>query len=268
MYPPHVRRDAVSLLDGGLSYSEVSKRLGISRYTLRTWNRQRALVDKYRDHGSCARCEPIPRWPEPHPDYAYLLGLYLGDGCISTTGDPAKQVWSLRIFCADAWPGLTEECVRAFRSLRPSHSVHVVDRAGCKEVCARWKHWPCLFPQHGAGPKHGRPIRLEDWQRKIVEKYPRDFARGLFHSDGCRVNNRVRRKVLGEWIHYEYPRYFFSNTSADIHGLLCEALDLIGVEWRLRWKKAKKDTHRDAGILSVAKRDSVALLDTFIGPKS
>src|SRR5690606_795016 len=136
MYPPHVRRDAVSLLDGGLSYSEVSKRLGISRYTLRTWNRQRALVDKYRDHGSCARCEPIPRWPEPHPDYAYLLGLYLGDGCISTTGDPAKQVWSLRIFCADAWPGLTEECVRAFRSLRPSHSVHVVDRAGCKEVCA------------------------------------------------------------------------------------------------------------------------------------
>jgi len=29
---------------------------------------------------------------------------------------------------------------------------------------------------------------LTDWQREIVERHPADFLRGLFHSDGCRVN--------------------------------------------------------------------------------
>jgi hypothetical protein len=33
-----------------------------------------------------------PALPEPRADYAYLLGLYLGDGCISVGGNPAKEV--------------------------------------------------------------------------------------------------------------------------------------------------------------------------------
>ena len=37
-------------------------------------------------------------------------------------------------------------------------------RAAWSSTC-RWKHWPCLFPQHGPGRKHERPIVLEDWQR-------------------------------------------------------------------------------------------------------
>ena len=32
-----------------------------------------------------------------------------------------------------------------------------------------WQHWPCLFPQHGPGRKHERPIVLEHWQRVIVD---------------------------------------------------------------------------------------------------
>ncbi|WP_460860793.1 hypothetical protein [Nocardiopsis coralliicola] len=59
----------------------------------------------------------------------------------------------------------------------------------------------------------------------------------------------------------------FSNTSADIHGLLGNALDLMGVEWKLIWKEPVRDTHQPTGVLSVSKRNSVALLDTFIGPK-
>ena len=56
---------------------------------------------------------------------------------------------------------------------------------------------------------------------------------------------------------YEYPRYTFSNASDDIRGLFCWALDLVGVEWRVM----------NARNISVAKRASVALLDTFVGPK-
>jgi hypothetical protein len=72
-----------------------------------------------------------------------------------------------------------------------------------------WKHWPCLFPQHGPGRKHERPILLEDWQREIVERHPGDFLRGLFHSDGCRTRNWATRVVAGERRRYDYPRWEF-----------------------------------------------------------
>jgi hypothetical protein len=35
------------------------------------------------------------------------------------------------------------------------------------------------------------------WQQEIVTIFPGPFLRGLFHSDGCRIINRVRRKLAG-----------------------------------------------------------------------
>ncbi len=46
-------------------------------------------------------------------------------------------------------------------------------------------------------------------------------ARGLIESDGCRTVNRFKTKLpSGRIAEYAYPRYFFSDTSADIRGLL------------------------------------------------
>ena len=56
---------------------------------------------------------------------------------------------------------------------------------------------------------------------------------------------------------YAYPRYQFSNRSQDIKDIFTDACDSIGVEWR-RWGRWH---------ISVAKRDSVTRLDSFIGPK-
>ncbi len=137
------------------------------------------------------RTEP----PRPADDYAYLLGLSLGDGCITLIGNPAKHIWVVRITCADAWPGLTAECQRAMSAIRPANRVSTQQRDGCTDVLAYSRHWPCLFPQHGPGRKHERPIVLEPWQQEIVDAYPHDFARGLFHSDGCRLMNRARRPL-------------------------------------------------------------------------
>ena len=53
------------------------------------------------------------------------------------------------------------------------------------------KCWPCLFPQHGKGVKHDRPIVLADWQDAIVDEHPDQLVRGLLHSDGWRGTNRV-----------------------------------------------------------------------------
>jgi hypothetical protein len=142
-------------------------------------------------------------------------------------------------------------------AVRPDNSVCMIQKEGCAEVVSTSKHWPCLFPQHGPGRKHKRKIELEPWQEEIVSRHPGDFARGLFHSDGCRLINRVRRPVKGGDRFYEYPRYLFVNRSADIHRLCGEALDRLGVAWRF----SKPTT------ISVARREAVARLDEFVGPK-
>jgi hypothetical protein len=121
------------------------------------------------------------------------------------------------------------------------------------EVYSYTKHWPHLFPQHGAGVKHQRKIVLEPWQQRIVDLHPGRLLRGLIHSDGCRVVNRIRHPKRT----YEYPRYFFSNRSLDIQGIFCDACDQLGVAWRQDgpWN------------ISVARRESVATLDRLVGPK-
>ncbi|MGW0588843.1 helix-turn-helix domain-containing protein [Streptosporangium sp. NPDC002607] len=255
MYDVTIRERVRNLLDSGETISAVSRRTGISRSTVRAWReRPDHLVQRV---ASCPRCLEIPELPAPPDKYAYLLGLYLGDGYISTIGDPSKQVWSLRIMCADTWPGLQEECIKALISIRPDNKVRMLPRQGCTEINSFSKHWPHLFPQHGPGKKHTRLIELEAWQRQIVTANPGHLVRGLMHSDGCRIINRVRRQLPGETHWYEYPRYLFVNESRDILALCGEALDMLGVAWRY----SKPNT------ISVARRAAVERLDEFVGPK-
>jgi hypothetical protein len=183
-----------------------------------------------------------------------LLGLYLGDGHMILG---RKGVWVLSITCCDGWPGLMAQARLAMSEVMPSSKVFARARTGCTDIKSASKHWRCLFPQHGPGRKHQRRIELEPWQERIVAEYPGDFARGLFHSDGYRGINRVRRSVKDGDRWYEYPRYLFDNRSADIHRLCGEALDRLGVAWRF----SKPTT------ISVARHEAVARLDVFVGPK-
>ncbi|WP_255459581.1 MULTISPECIES: helix-turn-helix domain-containing protein [unclassified Nocardiopsis] len=102
MYSSHIRRSAVSMIDSGISYAEVSRRMGINRSTLRAWAQDRSLIDKYRDSGECPRCRPLPRPPRPPRSTATSWASYLGDGSISPAGNRDKGVWRLRIFCGDS----------------------------------------------------------------------------------------------------------------------------------------------------------------------
>jgi hypothetical protein len=186
--------------------------------------------------------------------YSYLLGLYLGDGCISAH---PRNGYHLRIACADAWPGLIRECREAITRVRPGIGVYALPKQGYTMVTSYSPHWPLLFPQHGPGKKHERLIVLEPWQRTVVDSHPWEFIRGLIHSDGCRITNWTTRTVAGVQKRYEYPRYFFTNKSEDIIGLFTRTLDQVGVEW----KQANKQN------ISVARKASVALLDAHVGPK-
>lgn len=99
---------------------------------------------------------------------------------------------------------------------------------------------------------------LTSWQQKIVDRWPQAFLRGLLHSDGSRTVNRFSVVLPSGRREYAYPRYFFTNLSADIRGLFCATCDRIGVRW----------TQSSYKNISVADRRSVALLDSFVGPKS
>lgn len=143
-------------------------------------------------------------------------------------------------------------------AVRPAGRLSLPKRTGCVNVQSQWQHWPCLFPQHGPGHKHERSIVLEEWQRAIVEANPAPFLRGLFHSDGARVNNWARRPVAGKPKIYRYSRWQFVNASVDIRELCCWTLDLVGIPWR----------QSNVRVISVSRREAVARLDELIGLKS
>lgn len=77
------------------------------------------LADRsHAGHDDSPRC---PRCDGAHlvdrtgtPEYVYLLGVHLGDGCISAH---ARSVFRLRITLDSRYPGLIEECRAALSTV-------------------------------------------------------------------------------------------------------------------------------------------------------
>jgi hypothetical protein len=184
--------------------------------------------------------------------YAYVLGIYLGDGYIVRN----KRVYFLRIFLDNDYPNIIQTCARHVQTLLPDNRVNILRsmRGDFSEVVCTYKFWPEVFPQHGSGAKHTRKIILDSWQHQIVDAYPLEFLRGLYHSDGSRYSNIVKGR--------DYPRYQFTNVSDDIRGLFCWTCDRLGLQWT---SKARDGREYD---IYISKRPDVAYLDTHIGPKT
>jgi hypothetical protein len=242
------RGQVSALVAIGLNDCQIERETGIPRRTICDW--RRASLHGWWSPSSCAVCGGRPE-RLPVASYAYLLGAYLGDGHLVHT---RRGVYRLRVACdllhmnIAWWIALAIEDVRGRRAaLQPRTHSRALD------VSSYWKHWPCLFPQHGPGRKHSRRIALMPWQQRIVDERPDQLVRGLIHSDGWRGINRIRHPHRT----YEYVRYEFSNRSDDIRRIFCDACNALGVEWRVM----------NPATISVARRDSVAKLDTFIGPK-
>jgi hypothetical protein len=240
----------------GVPNREVSEQLHIPRGTVGWWRSEdrRARGETYESPTDCPLCTDRVF---DETAYAYLLGLYLGDGHI--VSKPGQH--HLSIFCNATQVGLIATAEEAMRRVMPLPCVSRRRKPGCVEVKSYTKHWCCMFPQHGPGKKHERTIALESWQQAIVGAHPWEFVRGLIHSDGCRVTNWTIRVVDGERKRYEYPRYVFTNVSADIRRLYTDTLDALGVEW------THCTRHGNAYNISVARRASVALMDAHVGPK-
>lgn len=249
----HQRADVervLKLSERGLSPFAIARQTGLPRSTLRDWVEGR-LPSSYRDPWPAAE----PRAEDLPDSYPYLLGMYLGDGCISRH---PRDVFRLRISLDAKYPGIIAECKQAISDAVPGNRVWQGARASrytdrpektCVDVGAYSKRWPQLLPQHGSGKKHERQIILTDWQREAVSEHPQGALRGLIHSDGCRGINRCRN-----WSH---PRYSFHNLSDDILDIFRAVCALVGVH-----------STNAPGTVYVSRMADVATLDRFIGPKS
>ncbi len=251
-------RAALQLITSGVNDCEVSRRLGIPRGTVKTWRTSYFAAGGGRTTGwfgrrstKCFRCEPV--WVDEYA-YAVLLGYYLGDGWIR---DAARGVFQLRITCDLRYPNIINEVATHIVIVRGVETVGFATKVGCVDVNAYWKHWPCVFPQHGPGRKHERSIELAPWQRDIVERRPDALVRGLLLSDGNRHINSVVRRLPSGPRQCHYPRYIFTNASEDILRIFTDSIDLLGLHWT-------RMTSRD---ISVARRADVAFLDLFVGEK-
>ncbi len=250
MHDPAAVAEVLDLRAAGASASSIASRIGLPRSTVRDWCAGKVPGRTARQRG------PRPGEGAPLPaSYPYLLGIYLGDGSISTH---PRGVFRLRLHLDLDYPRIIDECESALRDAAPANRVHRLTRrshytgapaASYVDLSCYSKWWADLFPQHGRGRKHERRIALADWQVTAVVAAPDRFLRGLIHSDGCRSINTGTN--------WRYPRYSFSNRSDDIRRLFCWACDLL----ELHWTTAPHTVY-------VSRKADVDRMDAFIGPKA
>jgi hypothetical protein len=235
----------------GLSDYEVARRTGVPRSTVLNW-RVGGLPTR-------PTAEDAASWVPVDPlTYCYALGLYLGDGHILVRNGRPRL---LRLALDAGYPHVIAEAAAAFERTFPPSKAHRYRWGDSNKEVVQISNVALLvaFPQHGPGRKHDRRIELVDWQLELTRAHPAALIRGLIHSDGCRTINRFKTKLpSGRTKQYAYPRYFFSNESADIRAIFCEHCDLLGVRW-------SRSNRRNISILN---KKSVAILDEVVGPKS
>jgi len=159
--------------------------------------------------------------------------------------------------CDLRYPDIINEIATHIAIVQGTDTIGFTLKEGCVEVSSYWKHWICLFPQHGPGRKHERTIELVSWQLEMLDSHRKALVRGLIHSDDSGHINEVERQLRTGPKRYRCSRCMFTNASRDILDLLTVPLDALGVHWT-------RTSPRD---IAVSRREDVAFLDTFVDPK-
>jgi hypothetical protein len=206
-----------------------------------------------------------PQTIKTQKSYAYLLGLYLGDGYINLQNEK-YGVYKLRITQDLKYPNLMSEHRQAMEVVFPNNKSNICKHtnSNCCDVYIYNKNMIDMFPQHGVGRKHTRKIQLTEWQRDIVTKYSKQFIRGLVQSDGCRYIQKQNKR--------EYLKYNFTNSSKDIIDLFCWACDNLKIHWTIHSRQSedrkKNKLNTTKYIVTFNRRDAVELLEQFVGQKT
>jgi hypothetical protein len=163
---------ARQLIATGMPDGDIARLVGVPTRTVRTWRRRGSPRHERRAIATSA-------WrPRDEPSYSYLLGLYLGDGHITRRRTHAPF---LRLTLDLRYELILAEATGAIEATLPVSVRRYKFDPGSDAIVLQASHpaWPFVFPQHGPGRKHDRPIVLVDWQRAITQRHPEPFIRGL-----------------------------------------------------------------------------------------
>src|SRR5690242_656982 len=139
MHPASVIAEARALASSGLNPTDIARKLGIPRETIRGW--LTGPTPRRIRFGTCTVCGQRHDFASLPEAYVYLLGLYLGDGCISRH---PRNVHRLRIVLDLRYPGIIDSTARAIHEIRDGKALVQRRADHCAEVSAYWRCWPCL----------------------------------------------------------------------------------------------------------------------------
>jgi hypothetical protein len=146
MHGVEIRHRALDLIAVGVNDCEVSRRLGIPRTTVRHWRWAKERDSP--DRALCWRCwQPTRRIALTAADYAELLGLYLGDGHISTM--PRSE--RLRLSLDAKYPRIVSDAEKLLGRVFPQSRVGrvIADGGATIVLWVYHRHLSCVLPQHG-----------------------------------------------------------------------------------------------------------------------
>lgn len=245
------------LLSNGLNQCEVSRQSGIPRGTIRDWIKRGFCprTGTKNDLRQIIRIDPasyLARNEDLKRAYSFVLGEYLGDGCIRTI----NNTYRLDIYNDKKYEGLNRLIEQQMKIVFPENRVTRINHGGCWDIAVYSNQIPNLFPQMGKGKKHDRKIQLTTWQSEIVNSYPHEFIRGLFYSDGCIYQHAHDDGK------YVYTCYHFINKSRDIIDCLTRSLAIVGIIKDARW-----DVKRKIWVINIYDRERCNKLAEFIPSK-
>jgi hypothetical protein len=242
------------LFDQGKNKCEISRLTNIPRGTVKDW-----LLKGFAPKVGVSKAKSIEFKVNPaeyiteekQAAYSFILGEYLGDGWIRTL----KRTYRLDIFNDQRYEDLNRLIENQMQVLFPINKVNRLNHNGAWILCVHNNLMPHLFPQHAKGEKWQRKIELADWQKIIIQKYPKEFIKGLIYSDGCIYNQNVNNK--------DYLRYNFVQKSKDITEIFLWALSLIGIK-----KEPYLHPSKQMYVIQNFSQEEVLLLSSFIPPKT
>jgi hypothetical protein len=118
-------------------------------------------------------------------------------------------------------------------------------------------------PGAGAGADDGStsgpgvPEPADDPTFRVMAQPLRDAGLAVLHDTLIPFPLGNKREQFATGTNWRNPRYSFSNRSADIRGIFCDACARLG----LRWTTCPHTVY-------VSRKSDVARLDEFIGPKT
>jgi hypothetical protein len=250
-YDINIIEEVLKRYEENKNISELSRIYSVPRHTILYWLKSNILntiqvreeinqktIDSIYEHISLNKKE-----------YSFILGLYLGDGCITQNGRNDSS-YKLRIAQDNKYPKSIHDIKNKLSNFFVKEAK-LVDVKGCCHITIYDKYLPIYFPQHSKGFKHDRKINLNQFQLENIDHA--ELMSGLWLADGSRYFANHGK--------YKYERFNFTNKSLDIIELFESCLNKFEIKYSKRVKPDK------IWIIEIQNKENVNKIKNIVGIK-